>query len=781
MKINIAELSKNNIESTTNTVKMRLSEHAQSMVFQLFTKNVYSNPIGTVVREITSNCFDSHIEANVNSPVIIKKTYDKQTNTHYISFIDYGVGMSTDRVNNIYGVYFESTKRTDNEQIGGFGVGAKSVLAYKRSTGQGEGEYDNSFYVITNFDNVKYYYCIYEGTDTPVISLLHQEETKERNGTEVRIPVLEKDLSNFSKEMVRQLYYFENVIFEGFDESTTYYSHYSELLTNKYQIVRGKNFLFRGTDYNENIHICLGRVAYPIDYNVLGLNSSDYRLPVALKLEVGEINVTVSRESIDYSESTIKMLRKKLEEVKKEIADMLVKQYEGIVTLEQYFNLKNDFGRLNFGNGLSMYVGNLIKQSDISLSNFSYNILKMPNDKQLFRFFFKVKTMGKKPTGRRSRYNTSSYEFDGGYQELQKHNNLLYITDVFNRKVLKQAYLKHTFELYHIISEINLCTHPEILSDIYDLFSVNLKSVIDEKTGKVDSFIQTLIDMQKEYFTIVQAHAQDYDLLIVPEDFIEERKDRKSKITEEMRKLTIPVKFIEHYGRDRVELSMLFDTRMQIFYGTQEDETKLSRASQIFSLLFDDSLIVNGVNYDKTFTKRSDCYDQKKKKNPNAGIMFIMLAHNNVKYMEYCHNANHINTVYDKLLYRKESIVKQYFQTYNTIEQYNSILELYKSKHFAKIDKKWGKKIDDLNAKIKAIPAKAKDNNIGNNRPLLGNYYKLNDIKPTKEQIVINKQIDEIKKLQALNTNVLRWVSMPYSFDKEHTELYKILGKIMVL
>ena len=193
MKINLKKLGEQAIETTTEQTKMRLSEDASSMVFQLFTKNVYSNPIGTVVREITSNCFDSHVEAGVDSPVVIRKHKDGQTGTHYVSFIDYGVGMSPDRVKNIYGVYFESTKRVNNEQIGGFGIGGKTPLAYKRSTGQGEGEYDNSFYVITNYDGTKYYYCIYEGAESPVISELHKEPTTDRNGTEIQVPVFEKD------------------------------------------------------------------------------------------------------------------------------------------------------------------------------------------------------------------------------------------------------------------------------------------------------------------------------------------------------------------------------------------------------------------------------------------------------------------------------------------------------------------------------------------------------------------------------------------------------------
>jgi len=168
-----------------------------------------------------------------------------------------------------------------------------------------------------------------------------------------------------------------------------------------------------------------------------------------LKLEVGDIGVTVSRESLDYSESTIKMLKKKLEVAKNEIITLISKQYENIQTLEQYFQVKNDFGKLEFPNGSSLYVGDLIKQKDVDFSNFKYQFMKMPNDKQLFRFFFEAHTYGKKP--RKSRYSSTAYEFEGGYESLKQNNNLLYIEDEFKRKIVKQAYLKEQHETYHII------------------------------------------------------------------------------------------------------------------------------------------------------------------------------------------------------------------------------------------------------------------------------------------------------------------------------------------
>ncbi len=765
MKINLKELSQNAIEdSSGNNVKMRLSEDASSMVFQLFTKNVYSNPIGTVVREITSNCFDSHIEAKVNSPVIIRKHKDESSGTHYISFIDYGVGMSPDRVNNVYGVYFESTKRVDNTQIGGFGIGAKSILAYKRSTGQGEGEYDNSFFVITVFDKVKYFYCIYEGTESPVISKLHEEPTTERNGTEIQIPVLEKDMPSFSKEMVRQLYYFENIIFEGFENT-----HQSDTLTNEYQIIRGKSFLFRGEEYSSVIHVCLGRVAYPIDYNVLGLSASDYSLPIALKLEVGDIGVTVSRESLDYSETTIKMLKKKLEIAKAEIFELISKQYQDIQTLEQYFQVKNDFGKLEFPNGKSLYVGNLIAQKDVDFTNFKYQFLKMPNDKQLFRFFFEAKIYGKKP--RRSRYSSNNNVFEGGYDDLKRKSCIYYVEDEFNRKIIKQAYLKEEHETYYIIEKRTIGKFMR--SEIADLFNVHINDIVDDK-GKTLPFIQELREMQEEYFEIVRKNAKDYDQLDIPKDFIASRK-RGAGITPDLRKTTIPVKFVGGYSKERVKLSVLFDYNMPIFYGTGDDDYSLGKAVRLFELLFNKNGVVTHCDYQGVLQTG------RKSTNQKSTIAFIQIANNNVKYMKYCKNARHIKDFYTYMLPRKENMIIRYFQTHNLVEKWGNIQNFYVDGFINKISDKWGKKVDAIQTLIDAIPDEAKNNDINYYKNDLRQFFKIDNIVLDKEQAKVSKMIDEIEELQNRNKKVLTYFNIPWKVENMEDDQVTILQLAMDL
>ncbi len=763
MQINLRELGTQAIESTTGSTKMRLSENAQSMVFQLFTKNVYSNPIGTVVREITSNCFDSHIEANVDAPVIIRKGYDKETNSYHISFIDYGVGMSPDRVYNTYGVYFESTKRVDNTQIGGWGIGGKTPLAYKRSTGNGEGEYDNSFYVITNYDNRRYYYMIYEGADTPIISLLHDEPTTERNGTEVHIPVLNSDMNTFAKEMVRQLYYFENVIFEGFEEE----SRYNAILTNDYQIIRGNTFLFRGNDYSDYVHVCLGRVAYPLDYTALGLSQGDYRLPIALKLEVGDIGVTVSRESLDYSESTIKMLKKKLEEAKDEVLQLIAKQYENIINLEQYFNVKNNFGMLNFDNGASIYVGNLIKQKDVDFSNFKYSFMKMPNDKTLFKLFFNVKTFGKKKT--RSRYNNT--EFEGGYEELKRNNNLLHVEEYFDRKVIKQAYLNFKYENYHIINKRDL-TFNALRSEICEVFNVHLDKSVDDN-GVPIQYIQDLITMQDEYFEIAKRESLDYDNLEIPQEFINDRKtNRGFGITKEMRNTTIPAKFFNIYSKSRIKLDELFKYEFPIFYGSPEDENSLKVAKEMFGLLFNNDLIVTTTDSNG---KPVNGYSYRCK--INGSIMFIMVSQVNVKYMKYCKNAYPVKDFYNKMLYRKTDVVLNYFRTYKLKERWDRIDNIYTYGDFGKIDAVWGNRIENTRRFVNSIPK----SNLRSHTNDLSKFFNLNNIELFPEHKKIGVVLDEIEMLQEANRDILTHIQIAYLGSLYKESLIGILKKVMVL
>jgi len=117
-----------NIAGDFGTKKAGLDASSLPFLFKMVSESLYSNPIGSLIRELTSNCFDSHTEAKVDDAVLIKKDSDEEGD--YISFNDFGVGLSPERIDNIYMNWFSSTKRETDDLIGGFGLGSKSPLSY---------------------------------------------------------------------------------------------------------------------------------------------------------------------------------------------------------------------------------------------------------------------------------------------------------------------------------------------------------------------------------------------------------------------------------------------------------------------------------------------------------------------------------------------------------------------------------------------------------------------------------------------------------------------------
>lgn len=318
------------INDKDDGIKAGINEESLPFVFELVSKHLYSNPIGSVIREITSNCFDSHIEAGVNEPVIITRGYDREEG-FYIEFKDVGVGLSPERVQNIYMNYFSSTKRGDNGQIGGFGIGSKTPLAYA-----------DLFYIITIFDGIEYEYILHRGESKPTLELLGQKETTEHNGTRVKIYVETGDVSRFEIELKNQLTYFDNVWITGWK------------INNDYTIYEGKHFKFR-SDIEQSqtqIHICVGKVRYPIDMTKVNVDADLRKIPIAVKFEIGELDITPSREALRYDDKGIKLIKERIKLATDEILDIFETQNPEIEGLAEFDKaIKDNNPRITFDEG----------------------------------------------------------------------------------------------------------------------------------------------------------------------------------------------------------------------------------------------------------------------------------------------------------------------------------------------------------------------------------------------------------------------------------------------
>ncbi|KKK63558.1 hypothetical protein LCGC14_2993070, partial [marine sediment metagenome] len=132
----------------------------------------------------------------------------------------------------------------------------------------------------------------------------------------------------FQKAVCKQLMYSDGLVIEGVPE-------YS-----KNPIIMGQHFIFREGSSNL-LHLCLGKVHYPIDVNhFTELASATYRsnltdLPVGLRFEIGELDIVWNRESIEYTSETIDAIKKKIVDLKAELQALWDKEYNDLDTIEK--------------------------------------------------------------------------------------------------------------------------------------------------------------------------------------------------------------------------------------------------------------------------------------------------------------------------------------------------------------------------------------------------------------------------------------------------------------
>lgn len=316
-----------------------ISEEHIAHIFRDVT--TYSNPIGSVVREITSNCFDSHKRAGVTVDVEIVMIKGNKLNNYYdqIQFKDFGTGLSKEKIKEIFLKIGASDKRDGNSEIGGFGRGSKSPFGYIRDKDI------DGFYLDTWYDGTHTKYFLIETDQGPQMINMIEESSNRTNGTTVTVPIESGDWDSFQNEIKKQLAYFDNIRYKN-----------CGVESNNYRIYQTDNIIYR-TDYQpyDELHVCHGKVAYPLDFDAIGENkhvgyghnkSERFSSPIALRFDIGELSVTPSRESLNYNDKTISNIKEKLKETRNELQELYDAQYENVDSVKKYisfcYNRKTD-------------------------------------------------------------------------------------------------------------------------------------------------------------------------------------------------------------------------------------------------------------------------------------------------------------------------------------------------------------------------------------------------------------------------------------------------------
>jgi hypothetical protein len=271
---------------TGKKVTMGFAKDAAAHLAELMSNSVYQDKYGSIVREVVSNAIDANKESGSTNKVIVNITEKPALSDQvgYLSVQDFGPGISPERIENIFTQYFASTKRDTNEQIGGFGIGAKSPFAYTPV-----------FEVITTVDGVKRTYLMEKSSAERTCTMISEVECNDtQSGTIVRIPIASsQDEYRFIKAIKDQLVLLaDRIVFNipaKHDFVMPTVIDYGKVLC--IQTEDGRYLEHDGT------MISLGDVLYKIPSE----DTYTYRNYV-LKFNIGELSPTLSREGIELNE-----------------------------------------------------------------------------------------------------------------------------------------------------------------------------------------------------------------------------------------------------------------------------------------------------------------------------------------------------------------------------------------------------------------------------------------------------------------------------------------------
>lgn len=309
--------SESNTQVVGNIVsnKVSIQERDSDFILTILSSNLYSNPIGSLIREYASNAVDSHKEAGVDDPVIITLGKELSSGRYFFSVKDFGTGLSPERFNDVFLNLASSTKRQSNEYIGMWGLGRLSGLSYT-----------DQIQITSNYNGDSTQYLMYKDGNQINIDKIITLPTTERNGVEIRSQVNEPDLNKFAEEIVNQLKFFENIYLSL--ENVKTYSSTMELNSSK--IKRFNKFAVCSIDKHysysrEYFYILLGNVVYPLEKSYFYDKSSDeecYYEGIYPIFEIGELEITPNRESILYSNKNIEKIKSRIIEAKEEYFEM---------------------------------------------------------------------------------------------------------------------------------------------------------------------------------------------------------------------------------------------------------------------------------------------------------------------------------------------------------------------------------------------------------------------------------------------------------------------------
>lgn len=301
------ELKTTEVESAgeLSSAHFGISTNDQAHIIGILRDRLYSDKIMAVIREYTANAWDAHKENNCQQP--IKVVLPSKFNP-ILRIRDFGPGISEEDIYDVYCKYGSSTKRDSNKAVGMLGIGCKSGFAYS-----------DVFTIVSHNNGMKKTYTAFiDDTNMGQMSKLGEVPTDE-TGIEIQIPVSIDDIPYFKNKAVSLFQYMN----PRPDVNVT-------IPERKYSVT-GTGWKIREIFEGGPVAI-MGTIGYPIKTERLDAiperlkslltSSVDFMFPI------GAVDISASREDLEYTKKTSDAIRTALEICQEELQVNLIKRLD---------------------------------------------------------------------------------------------------------------------------------------------------------------------------------------------------------------------------------------------------------------------------------------------------------------------------------------------------------------------------------------------------------------------------------------------------------------------
>lgn len=304
-------------------------------IIEILTQKIYTDPY-VFPRELMANAIDSGGIAELILPDAMSPTWEVE---------DHGDGMHHDFMMTKYTKIFHSTKRKDDDNIGGFGHGRLSPLAYT-----------DSYNVRSRFKGadgtiMEGNYVVYRGPNkVPQITCVSMEKSEvQQTGVRVSVPIVVRDIQTFA-------------------DRTRYFAQY---LTPTPPDITPVTYEFKGSTggvrstadrdrYDTSsvvagTRLIIGGVPYPCPSS---LGFGDMKLD--LFFSISELEVTLSRDAINATTEATKLITERFKKLKEEWgADFQAKLKAKPTLFEAYEFYQDAYGKMGYNFKSSFVPNNL--------------------------------------------------------------------------------------------------------------------------------------------------------------------------------------------------------------------------------------------------------------------------------------------------------------------------------------------------------------------------------------------------------------------------------------